>query len=81
MLVVEFCVFDNNMVGDAGGAIYLTYQIGTLVNNSFTNNQASTGGAIYYEEDCILIYFIKNHHFFLYNNSKLCNKINNYFHE
>lgn len=50
--MITLCGFMYNTVGDKGGAIYLTYQIGFVVNNSFIGNQAGAGGSIYYEESC-----------------------------
>ena len=58
MLVIQNCVFKQNAVGDKGGAIYISYQIGMIASNNFIGNSAGSGGALYYEESCIYFYYI-----------------------
>lgn len=54
MLVIQNCVFTQNVVGDKGGAIFLSYQIGMMASNNFIGNSAGSGGALYYEESCTI---------------------------
>ena len=56
-ILISGCYFQLNEASSKGGALYIAWTQGNVLNNTFSKNKARDGGAIYYEEIGILELF------------------------